>query len=179
MGRNIAELGYQVPEMFLLVKDHKSWSGDAESAIPTRPVLSGNNCINTHLSELVSELIEPISMRLQGAEINSTEEALNKITNLNMNIRNNGNWLRIPESNVISQMGEFRSGNKLEAQPETSHEDLQPVKDDLSDYKEQEENLMEILDHLIVTGCEADNIFGQTWWSAFPSPTSGWGWIIP
>ena len=125
MGRNITELGYQVPEMFLLVKDHKSWSGDAESAIPTRPVLSGNNCINTHLSELVSELIEPISMRLQGAEINSTEEALNKITSLNMNIRNKGNWL--PESSVIGPMGEFRSGNKLEAQPETSYEDLQPT----------------------------------------------------
>ena len=99
-------------------------------------MLSGNNCINTHLSELVSELIEPISMRLQGAEINSTEEALNKITSLNMNIRNKGNWLRLPESSVIGSMGEFRSGNKLEAQPETSYEDLQPANEDIYDCTE-------------------------------------------
>ena len=68
--------------MYLLIKDHKLWSEDSGTPIPSRPVLSGNSCINMHLSEMVSELIEPISSRLRGAEISSTEEAIQKFTEL-------------------------------------------------------------------------------------------------
>ena len=82
MGKNIQEISSQIPEMYILIKDHKMWCEEDNKAIPSRPVLSGNNCLNTHLSELVSELIEPISTRLGGAEVNSTEEALNMISAL-------------------------------------------------------------------------------------------------
>ena len=68
MARNIQELSSQVPEMSLLFKDHKQWTEADKKPIPSRPVLSRNNCLNTHLSELLSELVEPISVRLSGAE---------------------------------------------------------------------------------------------------------------
>ena len=53
MLKNIQDHGQEVPEMVLLVKDHKSWKKDAP--IPMRPVVSGNKCINTYLPELLSE----------------------------------------------------------------------------------------------------------------------------
>ena len=78
--------------MYLLVKDHKSWSEESGKVIPSRPVLSGNTCINMHLSELVSDLIEPISMSLCSAEIRSTEEAIEKFVGLNEAIITDYNW---------------------------------------------------------------------------------------
>ena len=78
MGKNIIETSYQIPEMSLLVKDHKAWCEDDKKPVPSRPVLSGNSCLNTHLSELVSEILEPISTRITSAEITSTEEDLTR-----------------------------------------------------------------------------------------------------
>ena len=51
MKRNIKGYGYQIPEMSLLVKDHKPWQEISNKPVPTRPVLSGNDCLNTHLSD--------------------------------------------------------------------------------------------------------------------------------
>ena len=47
--------------------------------VPTRPVVSGNRGINTHLSELLSEILEPVTNNMTSAEVLSTEEALNRI----------------------------------------------------------------------------------------------------
>ena len=41
MFKNLHEASSQVPEMMLLVKDHKSWSFSSGKAIPSRPVIFG------------------------------------------------------------------------------------------------------------------------------------------
>ena len=69
--------------MSILVKDHKDWSFSSGKPVPTRPIVSGNGCLNSHLSELVSEIIEPVVLEKTGAEIQSTEEALAIIDELN------------------------------------------------------------------------------------------------
>ena len=69
--------------MSLLIKDHKSWSETSGKEVPSRPVVSGNKGVNTHLSELVSEVLEPLILELRGGEVSSTEEALNLIESLN------------------------------------------------------------------------------------------------
>ena len=74
--------------MRLLVKDHKAWSEASGTPVPTRPVVSGNKGINTHISEILSELLEPLVMNLGSAEISSTEEALYRMHSINENIRN-------------------------------------------------------------------------------------------
>ena len=92
--------GQEVPEMILLLNDHKGWSG--KGVVPTRPVVSGNKGINTHLSELLSEILEPISYTMGGGDILSTEEALEKITNINDCILKHEN---VDSLNAFSQFG--------------------------------------------------------------------------
>ena len=93
MDRNsVYNNGYEIPELSVLVKDHKDWSFDSGKIIPTRPILNGNNCINTHLSELISELVEPLVLNQDGAEINSTEEFLSKVDQLNEQILKTANF---------------------------------------------------------------------------------------
>ena len=89
-----------VPEMSILIKDHKKWSVDSGEPVPSQPVLSGNNTINTHLSELISELVEPIVSEHTGAEIQSTEEALSILDEINWSIDKNG---QIPRTNVLEK----------------------------------------------------------------------------
>jgi len=116
--------------MSLLIKDHKEQKDGAP--IPSRPVLSGNNCLNTHLSELVSELIEPISTRLSSAEVTSTEEALNKISALNDMIRNDNGWWEKEKNNVLSLIGQEENSltnllEDLRNKSDTSIDTLQSV----------------------------------------------------
>ena len=106
MGKIIQELSFQIPEMSLMIKDHKQWSETDDKPIPSRPVLSGNNCLNTHLSELLSELVEPISSRLCGAEVTSTEEALHKFSQLNSFIRNDNQWWQKEKNNILGLIGQ-------------------------------------------------------------------------
>ena len=83
MNRNLQGATMEIPDMVLLVKDHKRWSPDSKDPIPTRPVMSGTRGINSHLSEWLSEILEPIALNMASAEVNSTEEALAKIDQLN------------------------------------------------------------------------------------------------
>ena len=83
MNANLVVSDLDLPEMTLLTKDHKSWSSESGKAVPTRPVVSGNSTINTHLSEMLSEIIEPIALEANGAEIQSSEEALHLIDWMN------------------------------------------------------------------------------------------------
>lgn len=89
MNRNILGSTVEVSEMVLLVKDHKEWSPTSGAPVPTRPVVSGSKGINTHLSELISEFLEPISTEMYSGEITSTTEALAKIDKINCDIKNN------------------------------------------------------------------------------------------
>ena len=53
-------------------------SEDSKKAIPSRPVVSGTTTYNVHLSELLSDFLEPMAREMTGAEIASTEDALNE-----------------------------------------------------------------------------------------------------
>ena len=99
MMRNNLDHGMEVPEMVLLVKDHKSWPEG--KPVPTRPVVSGNRGINTHLSELLSEILEPATNFVGGAEILSTEEALQKINCINDTVLKHDN---LDEINAIDEL---------------------------------------------------------------------------
>ena len=74
--------------MVLLIKDHKGWSPDMQTPPPSRPVVSGNCGLNCHLSELISHVIEPLTSELEGCEIDSTLEMLNKVDEFNEKMSN-------------------------------------------------------------------------------------------
>ena len=83
MLRNIQPTTMEIPEMVLLFKDHKGWSETSGKPVPSRPVVSGSRGINSHLSELLAEVMEPLTVNGIGVEITSTEEALCKVTEVN------------------------------------------------------------------------------------------------
>ena len=78
MNRNTQSSSMEVPDMVLLLKDHKKWTVDSKEPVPSRPVVSGNRGINTHLSELLADIMEPLASNNIGVEITSTEELLCK-----------------------------------------------------------------------------------------------------
>ena len=86
MSNNIQGSSMEVPEMVLLIKDHKKWSPDSKDPVPSRPVVSGSRGINTHLSEWISEIMEPVAAEMKSAEVCSTEEVLAKFDKLNSDI---------------------------------------------------------------------------------------------
>ena len=69
MLKKLIDHGQEVPEMEILLKDHKEWSPDSNKPVPSRPVVSGSRGINTHLSEWVSEFLEPIAVEMNSGEI--------------------------------------------------------------------------------------------------------------
>ena len=69
MAKNVIDKGEQACPMILLIKDHKSWVPNFNEPPPSRPVVAGNCGLNSHLSELVSHIIEPITMESPGCEI--------------------------------------------------------------------------------------------------------------
>ena len=170
MMKNIQDHGSQIPQLNLLIKDHKTWSEDSGEPIPSRPVLSGNCCINTHLSELAAELLEPISMTLTGADIFSSEEALCKITELNKKIRSGELNELDPEHNVLRHIGVFKYKDYITECGETavSSEEDELGRNTMEEHKETdscarlpvdntEENLIiDILQELAETGYAAD-----------------------
>ena len=83
MNNNIQGTSMEVPEMVLLVKDHKEWDSSSNKPVPTRPVVSGSRGVNTHISEWLSEIMEPIASHIKSAEVCSTEEVLSKIDKIN------------------------------------------------------------------------------------------------
>ena len=87
MSTNLEDSGDQVCSMTLLVKDHKQWSPGSEGPPPSRPVVSGNNGLNCHLSELISAVIEPIAYEETGNEVDSTDDMLARIKEINEKIK--------------------------------------------------------------------------------------------
>ena len=68
----------------LLFKDHKGWVAGGGSKPPTRPVAGGHLGINLHISEIVSEILDPVvELVMNGREVISTEDLLGKIEILN------------------------------------------------------------------------------------------------
>ena len=75
--------------LYLLFKDHKNWSWAMGTPPPTRPVAAGNMGMNQHISEVVSDFIEPVVDTFEGGlEIISTEDMLARIDELNKKMEN-------------------------------------------------------------------------------------------
>ena len=69
----------------LLYKDHKGWKPGDKGAPPTRHVAGGHVGIGLHLSEIVSDMIEPMVGRIEGGrEIISVEDFLAGVDGLNL-----------------------------------------------------------------------------------------------
>ena len=87
MGEN-----QSVCPLSLLFKDHKGWKADSGTVPPTRPVMGGYLGINLHLSEIVSDVLDPVvGTYVGGKEIISTEDLLARAEILN---EESTNWSR-------------------------------------------------------------------------------------
>ena len=89
MNRNVQGTSLEVPDMVLLVKYHKEFMPGMSGVIPTRPVVSRSRGINTHLSEGLSEVSEPVADSMGSGEIASTEEAVHHLDRINDDVRAN------------------------------------------------------------------------------------------
>ena len=101
--------------LWLLFKDHKLWESSRGTPPPTRPVMGGNSGMNTHLSEILSWLLEPLATSLIGrsSEVISGEDLKNKMDALN---DKNKNWK--PAEPVVEPVGESSLMERaLEAAP--------------------------------------------------------------
>ena len=68
----------------LLYKDHKGWTSEMRTCPPTRPVAGGHLGMNLHLSEVVSDLVEPLVDKYEGGRENiSTEDLIARVVGLN------------------------------------------------------------------------------------------------
>ena len=67
--------GHTVCPVTLLYKDHKGWSKEMGTIPPTRHVAGGHVGMNLYLSEIVSDIVEPLYENVENAcEIISTED---------------------------------------------------------------------------------------------------------
>ena len=77
----------EVCPVHLLYKDHKGWSRDKGGIPPTRHVAGGNRGMNLHMSEMVSDILEPMVGRVTGGrEIISTEDGLANMEDISSNL---------------------------------------------------------------------------------------------
>ena len=92
--------------MYLTFKDHKGWTGEDGSPPPTRPIAGGNTGMNLHISEILSEIVEPIvDAYIGGNEIISTEDMKAEIEIINDEQKSWTNWSWWEGKTTIS--GEF------------------------------------------------------------------------
>ena len=67
----------EVCPVHLLYKDHKGWTRDKGGVPPTRHMAGGYRGMNLHISEIISDILEPMVGRVtEGCEVISTENAL-------------------------------------------------------------------------------------------------------
>ena len=70
--------------MYLTYKDHKGWKGENNTPPPTRPIAGGNTGMNIHISEALSEILEPlVDAHSGGNEVISTEDVKARMELLN------------------------------------------------------------------------------------------------
>ena len=105
----------------LLYKDHKGWVPGGGSKPPTRPVAGGHLGINLHISEVVSDILDPVVELVEGGkEIISTEDMVAKVEMLNDKMKdwNPGKyWAGMVEEDMIAcdecvgtDIGEYSRG---------------------------------------------------------------------
>ena len=74
-----------MPSMYMMIKDHKQ--PDQEELPKTRPVVSSQNGMNVHLSNIISEVLEPLAERVGTNEIISSEDLLSKVDKVNKQLQ--------------------------------------------------------------------------------------------
>ena len=90
MRQTMVNKSLTVCPMYLTYKDHKGWKGDEDTPPPTRPIAGGNTGMNLHISEILSEITEPVVEAYEGGnEVISTEDFKARIEVLN---GKNQNW---------------------------------------------------------------------------------------
>ena len=68
----------------LMYKDHKNWKPSCPGLPPTRQVIGGHVGVNVHVSETVSDIVEPLANHVRGGkEAVSTEDMVAKVEKLN------------------------------------------------------------------------------------------------
>ena len=76
--------GQAMCPLSLLYKDHKGWVPGMGSTPPTRPVAGGHLGLNMQLSEIVSDLLDPVVATYKGGkEIISTEDMVARVVLVN------------------------------------------------------------------------------------------------
>ena len=95
--------GQETCPLWLLFKCHKGWSSSKGGAPPTRPVIGGNQGMNSHLSELLSWLLEPLATEMMGksSEVNSGEDLKSSLDRLNVA---NQDW--VPANKLVGSLGD-------------------------------------------------------------------------
>ena len=74
----------EVCPVHLLYKDHKGWTEENGEIPPTRHVAGGNRGMSLHISEIVSDILEPLVGRVQGGqEVISTEDTIAQLEGIN------------------------------------------------------------------------------------------------
>ena len=77
-------LSLSVAPMYLLFKGHKGWSLETGTPPPSRPVVSAGSGQNDHMSEIISNLLEPVVKTwAAGMEKESTGDVLALIDEIN------------------------------------------------------------------------------------------------
>ena len=77
-------LSLSVAPLYLLFKDHKGWSLETGTPPPSRPVVSAGGGQNDHLSEVISNLLEPVVKTWAGGmEKESTGDVLALVEEIN------------------------------------------------------------------------------------------------
>ena len=87
-GRRVRETmlnkSMSVCPMYLTYKDHKGWDAKGGTPAPTRPICGGNTGMNIHLSEALSEFVEPLVDAYEGGrEVISSEDYMAHVEELN------------------------------------------------------------------------------------------------
>ena len=77
-------LSLSVAPLYLLFKDHKGWSLETGKPPPSRPVVSAGSGQNDHLSEIISNVLEPVVKTWSGGmEMESTGDMMALIEEIN------------------------------------------------------------------------------------------------
>ena len=141
MNANLVVSDNDLPEMAILIKDHKDWKYESNKPPPSRPVVSGNSTVNTHLSELISEIVEPLALESDGAEIQSSEEALHLLDEHNKRVLNGeeinilDNYDRLTFYNGASDMA------RQELESNARYNARNTYEDNSSDFRQNENDM--------------------------------------
>ena len=115
--------GCAVCPLSLLFKDHKGWTASMGTLPPTRPVAGGHLGINLHISEIVSDILDPVvGEYVGGREIISAEDMVAQVEILN---DENSNWTTTSYWGGLVE-GEYRACTVCVGEEEFGWDDEDP-----------------------------------------------------